>query len=176
MHLLTNIEGLAPSLRLGTATASLVDARGERIQVAEASYWWGPTVYDGPGTEPVDSNADWALDFEIPSVHQDYLGQRIALRLVAATIAHYSAGRTCLVGIVAEPRGWQSLKVDRREPQTRALVEHWSRIGFGGGFGFAPGGLRVHQVVRDYRVPDELAQWQDLVQPGSGVPRTSSVR
>ena len=82
-------------------------------------------------------------------------------------MAQYNAGRTCLVTLQAEPRGWQSMKTDQRLEQQQVLIRHWAQLGFTGSPGIAHCATLVTQVVRGYRVPGDLATWDPLTDQDS---------
>lgn len=82
------------------------------------------------------------------------------MRLVAGLMARFSADAGLLVTIVAEPRGWQSLKLSRREAQIPRIVRHWERLGFCphvGGYSCQAAVVARH--ARAYEMPTDLAAW-----------------
>ncbi len=70
---------------------------------ASVAFRWSPETSQ-------DTGADWLLQFEIPRISSRHPELRLGLRLVAAVMAHFTAGRTTRVTVVAEPYGWQCLK------------------------------------------------------------------
>ena len=115
----------------------------------DTEYWWWLDL---------DERPDWVVDFDLVNIEREHLGQRHGLRLVAEALSEISFGRSCLATIVAEPKGWQSLKQRDRGPALAALDRHWRRLGFEGGEVRADsvGDRRMSMLVRDYAVPEFL--------------------
>jgi hypothetical protein len=114
----------------------------------DEDWWWMDS----------DERPDWVVEFDMVKIDRKYLGQRYGLRLVAEALSELSFGRSCLASIVAEPKGWQSLKQRDRGPAIAALDRHWARLGFEGGEVRADsvGDRRMSMLVRDYNVPEFL--------------------
>lgn len=110
-------------------------------------------------TDP-DERPEWVVDFDMVTIRRDHLRRRHGLRLVAEALSEISFRRRCLATIVAEPRGWQSLKQRDRGPAMAALDRHWARLGFAGGEvrPDMPLERRMSMIVCDYTVP-EFLRW-----------------
>lgn len=112
-------------------------------------WWWLAEASERP---------EWVVDFDMVTIRRDHLRHRYGLRLVAEALSEISFGRSCFATIVAEPKGWQSLKQHDRGPALAALDRHWARLGFDGGEvrPDMPLERRMTMIVRDYAVPESL--------------------
>ena len=155
-----------PDTQCGGATVDL-DREGTLQRVVHAGFCWRP-IQGHERDAVLDDGADWLLEFDVPRVHHEYLGMRFGLRLVAAAMAHFSAGRKARVTVVAEPWSWQSLKAAHRQAQLPAIARHWGRLGFKRDpWAISTSGNTVSRIAHDFRVPAHLATWGPYTGSGS---------
>ena len=103
---------------------------------------------------------DQELTFEVPRVARAHRSDDIDLGLVAGVMARLSVGRNILVLLTAEPWGWQSFTLSRREADIPAIAQRWKLLGFDSclsAYSCQPETLA--RTAHDYTVPPELASW-----------------
>lgn len=117
---------------------------------------------------PLEVPAEWAdsdgcdvrLDFDVPRIDPAHRDELLDLRLVAGLMAAFSVGRTVMVRVVAEERGWQSHRLTRRESRVPAIMRYWRALDLHPSVEpYSCQAAVVSRVVRDYRVPPGLATW-----------------
>jgi len=138
-----------PETRWGT-----VSMRVDRDPLVEVHFTWGPAPAD---TAP-DLDAEWVLELETPRIHPSVADGIFDLEVVAGVTEHFSQGRRCLVTVIAEPHGWQSMRVTRREPARQHLELRWASLGF------MPSGEVIPAPQKLWRIAENFtrADWAGL--------------
>jgi len=147
--------------------SGLIDELPNAREVVSTSLkWGGPLCADeglhGALRDLKPDGSDWILEFDRLKVSRDFQDADFEMRLVCNVLRHFSHGRSCVAVVCVEPRYWQSLKVDDRETQRRALKHYWSRLGFDTSLGERHVARRVH----DFQIPSPLRSWGPDDRPG----------